>query len=111
MKIVGPDRRRRIAFVRACPPVDATTTRVRWQVAQDFAAHDVLASDALRRGHERTMVEDPPLLEAIQPSLDRDRDGEPRPVNAAADVATVRRTPARAAGVATRHSYLTHSAL
>ncbi len=88
MEIEGPDRSYRTAFVRAFTPVDASTTRVLWQVARDFAVDDVLASDALRRVHERTMVEDQPLLEAIQASVDRD--GAPRPVNVAGDVATVK---------------------
>jgi hypothetical protein len=55
---------------------------------RDFATNDALASEGLRRVHERTMVEDQPLLEAIQATLDSD--GAPRPVNAAADAASVK---------------------
>lgn len=88
MEIEGPERSYRTVFVRAFTPVDASTTRVLWQVARDFAVDDVLASEAVRRVHERTMAEDQPLLEAIQASVDRD--GTPRPVNAAADAAAVK---------------------
>lgn len=88
MEIEGPERTFRTAFVRAFTPVGPTTTRVFWHVARDFATDDALVSEALRRIHERTMVEDQPLLEAIQATLDRD--GAPRPVNAAADAASVK---------------------
>lgn len=88
MEVAGPARTYRTVFVRAFTPVDPTTTRVHWQVARDYAADDVLASDGLRRVHERTMDEDQPLLEAIQATVDRD--GVRRPVNAAADVAAVK---------------------
>lgn len=88
MEIVGPERSYRTVFVRAFTPVDGSTTRVLWQVARDYATDDALASESLRRVHERTMLEDQPLLEAIQATLDRD--GAPRPVNAAADIASVK---------------------
>lgn len=88
MEIEGPERTFRTVFVRAFTPIDASTTRVLWQVARDFSTGDALASEGLRRVHERTMVEDQPLLEAIQSTLDRD--GAPRPVNAAADAASVK---------------------
>lgn len=88
MEIDGPERTFRTVFVRAFTPMDPSTTRVFWQVARDFATADALATEALRRVHERTMVEDQPLLEAIQATLDRD--GAPRPVNAAADAASVK---------------------
>lgn len=88
MEIASEQRPFRTVFVRAFTPVDLSTTRVFWQVARDFAQGDVLAAEALRRVHERTMREDQPLLEAIQTSLDRD--GPPRPVHAAADAASVK---------------------
>jgi phenylpropionate dioxygenase-like ring-hydroxylating dioxygenase large terminal subunit len=88
MEIDGPDRVFRMVFVRAFTPVDASSTAVFWQVARDFAADDVPAAEALRRVHERTMVEDQPLLEAIQATVDRD--GRRPDVNAAADAASVK---------------------
>lgn len=88
MEIETSERRYRTAFVRAFTPVDDATTRVLWQVARDFAVDDVQADEALRRVHERTMAEDQPLLEAIQASVALD--GASRPVNAAADVASVK---------------------
>ena len=88
MEIVGPDRTYRTVFVRALTPVDASTTRVTWQVARDFGVDDALAAEGLRRVHERTMSEDQPLLEAIQATVDRD--GARRPVNAAADAASAK---------------------
>lgn len=78
----------RTAFVRAFTPIDPGATRVHWWVARDFAQADPLVDETLRRVHERTMDEDEPLLEAIQATVDRD--GAPRPVNAAADAAAVR---------------------
>jgi len=88
MEIVGPDRAFRTVFVRALTPVDASRTQVLWQVARDFAPDDALTAEGLRRVHERTMLEDQPLLEAIQATVDRD--GASRPVNAAADAASVK---------------------
>jgi vanillate O-demethylase monooxygenase subunit len=88
MEVVGPDRGYRTVFVRAFTPVDASSTRVFWRVARDYGHGDAQAEDGLRRIHERTMLEDQPLVEAIQASVDRD--GPSRPVNAAADAAAVR---------------------
>lgn len=88
MEIEGDGVVFRTVFVRAFTPVDARTTRVLWRVARDFAHDDVLAEEGLRRVHERTMIEDQPLLEAIQASTDRD--GPPRPVHAEADAAAVK---------------------
>jgi vanillate O-demethylase monooxygenase subunit len=88
MEIAAGERVFRTVFVRAFTPVDASTTQVVWEVARDYAQDDGMATEGLRRIHERTMDEDEPLLVAIQESVDRD--GASRPVNAAADVATVK---------------------
>jgi phenylpropionate dioxygenase-like ring-hydroxylating dioxygenase large terminal subunit len=78
----------RSVFVRTFTPVDPGVTRVHWWAARDYAQGDREVDETLRRVHERTMEEDEPLLEAIQATIDQD--GAWRPVNAAADAASVR---------------------
>lgn len=87
MDIVGPDGTAlRSQFIRAFTPVDAGHTRVLWRAARNYALGDDAVTERLREVYEGTMVEDQPLLEAIQaaagPAGYR--------VNAAADAAAIR---------------------
>lgn len=67
MDIIGPDSSvYRGVFVRAFTPVDETSTHVLWRGARNYAVGDAAVDERLREVYEGTMVEDQPLLEAIQ---------------------------------------------
>jgi vanillate O-demethylase monooxygenase subunit len=88
MDIVGPDGSVfRSQFIRAFTPIDSGRTRIIWRAARNYAVDDPTVSERLREVHEGTMLEDQPLLEAIQtatPGI-----GGPD-VHAAADAAAIR---------------------
>lgn len=88
MDILGADGTVfRSSFIRAFTPIDVANTRVIWRAARNYAPGDVAVTERLREVHEGTMVEDQPLLEAIQAATG----GDPGyGVSAAADAATVR---------------------
>lgn len=88
MDIIGPDGTVfRSQFVRAFTPVDAANTRILWWAARNYALDDAAVTERLREVHEGTMLEDQPLLEAIQAATP----GVGGPdVHAAADAATIR---------------------
>lgn len=88
MDVVGPDGTVfRSRFLRAFTPVDAGRTRILWRAARNFAHGDAGVSERLREVYEGTMLEDQPLLEAIQAAAPG---GAGRQVNAAADAAAIR---------------------
>lgn len=67
MDIVGPDDTvYRSSFIRAFTPMDSGRTRIIWRAARNYALDDAAVTERLREVHEGTMVEDQPLLEAIQ---------------------------------------------
>ena len=67
MEIIGPDSRAFSGvFVRAFTPVDPDHTMIIWRAARNYALEDESVSQRLREVYEGTMVEDQPLLEAIQ---------------------------------------------
>lgn len=76
----------RSQFIRAFTPIDAAHTRVIWRAARSYALDDDAVTERLREVHEGTMLEDQPLLEAIQAS----GGGIGYKVSAAADAATIR---------------------
>lgn len=87
MDIIGPDGALfRSQFIRAFTPIDPSHTAIVWRAARNYALDDDAVTARLREVHEGTMLEDQPLLEAIQAAPG----GAGRDVNAAADAATVR---------------------
>lgn len=88
MGIVGPDGTVFcIQFIRAFTPVDAAHTRVLWRAARNYAPDDPSVTERLREVYEGTMIEDQPLLEAIQAASPG---GAGYGVSAAADAAAIR---------------------
>jgi phenylpropionate dioxygenase-like ring-hydroxylating dioxygenase large terminal subunit len=88
MDIIGPDGTvLRSSFIRAFTPVDAGHTRIIWRAARNYALDDAAVTERLREVYEGTMVEDQPLLEAIQAESPG---GIGYGVSAAADAATIR---------------------
>ncbi len=75
-------------YIRAFTPEGLASTHVFWQVARNFAADDVAVTEHLRAVHEQTLMEDKPVLEAIQ-THERDRWREPN-VTVNADIATIK---------------------
>ena len=53
-------------FIRAFTPVDAGRTLIIWRAARNYAHDDESVTERLREVYEGTMIEDQPLLEAIQ---------------------------------------------
>jgi vanillate O-demethylase monooxygenase subunit len=88
MDIIGPDATvLRSSFIRAFTPIDAGHTRITWRAARNYALGDRAVTERLREVHEGTMVEDKPLLEAIEAASQ----GEVGyGVSAAADAAAIR---------------------
>jgi len=67
MEILGPDGAiYRAVFIRAYTPVDPATTRIVWRAARNYALDDELVTERLAEVYEGTMIEDQPILEAIQ---------------------------------------------
>ena len=90
MDIIGPEPERQLfrgVFIRAFTPVDATRTLIIWRAARNYARDDVSVTERLREVYEGTMIEDQPLLEAIQATTGG---GPTYQVSAAADAAAIR---------------------
>lgn len=90
MDIIGPEPESRLfrgVFVRAFTPVDRVSTLVIWQAARNYGQSDASVAERLREVHEGTMIEDQPLLEAIQAKA---ADHLGRGINVAADAAASR---------------------
>jgi phenylpropionate dioxygenase-like ring-hydroxylating dioxygenase large terminal subunit len=88
MDIIGPDGTvYRGQFIRGFTPVDAGRTRVIWRAARNYALGSATVTERLREVYEGTMVEDQPLLEAIQAASPG---GIGYSVSAAADAAAIR---------------------
>jgi vanillate O-demethylase monooxygenase subunit len=88
MDVLGPDGTvYRSQFIRAFTPVDPGNTRVLWRAARNFAVESAAVTERLREVYEGTMVEDQPLLEAIQAAAPA---GAGHAVSAAADAAAIR---------------------
>jgi hypothetical protein len=88
MDIIAPDGETfRSHFIRAFTPVDGAHTRVIWRAARNYAPADEAVTERLREVHEGTMIEDQPLLEAIQASTGG---GIGYGVSATADAASIR---------------------
>ncbi|HEY3005743.1 MAG TPA: aromatic ring-hydroxylating dioxygenase subunit alpha [Kribbellaceae bacterium] len=69
MDIIGSEPERRVfrgVFIRAFTPVDGGNTLVVWRAARNYALTDDSVTERLREVYEGTMIEDQPLLEAIQ---------------------------------------------
>jgi vanillate O-demethylase monooxygenase subunit len=69
MDIIGPEPEQQVfraLFVRAFTPIDPATTLVIWRAARNYAPADEAVTERLREVYEGTMIEDQPLLEAIQ---------------------------------------------
>jgi phenylpropionate dioxygenase-like ring-hydroxylating dioxygenase large terminal subunit len=81
----GPRRYDKV-YVRAFTPEGPDSTHIFWKVARNFAIGDSAATDVLRSLHETTLLEDKPILEAIQRRADPGRDE----VHVSADVAALR---------------------
>jgi phenylpropionate dioxygenase-like ring-hydroxylating dioxygenase large terminal subunit len=75
-------------YIRAFTPEGLASTHVFWQVARNFATDDVAVTEHLRAVHEQTLMEDKPVLEAIQ-THERDRRREPH-VTVNADIASIK---------------------
>jgi hypothetical protein len=73
--------------MRAYTPVDAGRTLIIWHAARNYAHDDESVTERLREVYEGTMVEDQPLLEAIQATTGG---GTTYQVSAAADAAAIR---------------------
>ena len=90
MDIIGPEPERRVfrgVFIRAFTPVDAGRTLIIWRAARNYAHDDESVTERLREVYEGTMIEDQPLLEAIQATT---AGGGGYQVSAAADAAAIR---------------------
>jgi phenylpropionate dioxygenase-like ring-hydroxylating dioxygenase large terminal subunit len=88
MDIVAPEPDARVfrsVFIRALTPVDVGRTRVIWRAARNYALDDAAVTERLHEVHEGTMLEDQPLLEAIQTTGEIGYE-----VSASADAAAIR---------------------
>ncbi len=75
-------------YIRAFTPEGPASTHVFWQVARNFAMDDVAVTEHLRAVHQQTLLEDKPVLEAIQ-ARERDRGRQPN-VTVNADIASIK---------------------
>ena len=75
-------------YIRAFTPEGLASTQVFWQVARNFAMDDVAVTEHLRAVHQQTLLEDKPVLEAIQ-ARERDRGRQPN-VTVNADIASIK---------------------
>jgi phenylpropionate dioxygenase-like ring-hydroxylating dioxygenase large terminal subunit len=91
MEILGPDGAiYRAVFIRAYTPVDPSTTRIVWRAARNYALDDESVTERLREVYEGTMMEDQPILEAIQAGVTDTGVPVGHAVSAAADAPTIR---------------------